>query len=79
MHNKLMEGPKSADYLDAKVAHSTKNRSDLKDNASYVSRAKGNNFVPVVLGPLSLGTSVPIASTFISHLCAFILVLQLCL
>ena len=41
MHNKLMEGPEPADSLDANVAHSTENRSDLLDNAPYVSRAKG--------------------------------------
>ena len=34
---------------------------------------------PHVLGPLSLVTSVPIASTPIPHLCASSLVLQLCL
>ena len=46
VHNKLMEGPDPAHSLDVNVAHSTKNRSDLSDNASYVSRAKGTNFVP---------------------------------
>ena len=45
VHNKLMEGPHPAHSLDANVAHSTNNRSDLSDNAPYVSRAKGTNFV----------------------------------
>ena len=46
VHNKLTEGRDPAHSLDANVTHSTKNRSDLSDNASYVSRAKGTNFVP---------------------------------
>ena len=41
MHNKLMgHGP--AHSLDANVAHSPKKRSDLKHNASYVSRANSS-------------------------------------
>ena len=40
VHNKLMEGPHLAHSLDANVAHCIKNRSDLSDNAPYVSRAK---------------------------------------
>ena len=46
VRNKLLEGPDPAHSLDANVAHSTKNRSDLSHNAQYVSRAKGTNFVP---------------------------------
>ena len=38
VHNKLMEVPDPTHSLD--VAHSTENRSDLSDNAPYVSRAK---------------------------------------
>ena len=48
VHNKLMEGPDPAYSLDANVAHSTKSRSDQSDNAPYVSRGKGTNFVPAV-------------------------------
>ena len=36
-----MEGPDPAHSLDANVAHSTKIRSNLSDNAPYVSRAEG--------------------------------------
>ena len=36
VHNKLTEGPKPAHSLDADVAHTTKNRSDLSDKAPYV-------------------------------------------
>ena len=46
VHNKLTEGPETAQSLDADVAHSTKNRSDLSDKTPYVSRAKCTNFVP---------------------------------
>ena len=35
VHNKLTEGPEPAHSLDADVAHSTKNRSDLSDKAPY--------------------------------------------
>ena len=48
VHNKLIEGPDPAHSLDANLANPTKNRSDLSDNAPYVSRAKGTNFVPIV-------------------------------
>ena len=40
--NKLTKGLDPTHSLDANVAHSTKNRSDLSDNAPYVSRAKGH-------------------------------------
>ena len=53
VHNKLTEGPEPAHSLDAVVAHSTKNRSDLPDKASYVPRAKGTNFVPTACGVYS--------------------------
>ena len=33
VHNKLMEGPNPPHFLDANVAHSAKNRSDLSNNA----------------------------------------------
>ena len=46
VHYKLMEGPDLAYSLDANVAHSTERRSDLSDNAPYISKAKGTNFVP---------------------------------
>ena len=36
VHNRLTEGPDPAHSLDANVAHSTKNRSDLSDKAPYV-------------------------------------------
>ena len=45
VHNKLTVGPDLAHSLDANVAHSAKNRSDLSDNAVYVSRSKGTNIV----------------------------------
>ena len=45
VQNKLIEGIDPAHSLDADVAHSTKNRSELSDNALYVSRKKGTNFV----------------------------------
>ena len=46
VHNKLMEGHDPPHSLDANVAHSTKNRSDLLYNAPYVLKVKGTHFVP---------------------------------
>ena len=46
VHNKLMEAPDPAHSRDANVAHSTKNRSDLSDNAPYIPRAKGTKIFP---------------------------------
>ena len=42
-----MEGPDPPHSLNVNVAHSTENRSDLSDNAPYVSKAKGSHFVPI--------------------------------
>ena len=39
VHNKLMEGLDRAHSLDANVVHSTKIRSDLSDNATFISKA----------------------------------------
>ena len=44
VHNKLTKGPDHKLSLDATVAHYTKNRSHLLENASYVSKAKSTNF-----------------------------------
>ena len=49
-HNTLQETPDLAHSLEASVAHLTKNRSDLSDNAPYVSKAEGTNYY---LGALS--------------------------
>lgn len=44
----LVEGPHPAHPLETKYAHSNYQRSNLIDNALYVTRAKGTNIVPLV-------------------------------
>ena len=63
MHNKQMEGPEPAHSLDANVALSTKNRSDLSDNAPYVNQnVNADWFVQVhrqlLCGPRIIKTSL---------------------
>ena len=48
VHNILLDGPDAAQPLEAKDAHSVKNRSDLADKALHVSKANGMNIVPLV-------------------------------
>ena len=49
VHNKLMKGLDPAHSLDANVAHSTEKSTYLLENAPYVSKAKGTNFIVIVI------------------------------
>ena len=48
VHNIVVEGPDPAQPLQDKDAHSTKNPSDLANDAPYVSKANSTNIVPLV-------------------------------
>ena len=57
-HKTYLECSVNGPKVCSNVAHTTKNRSDLSDNAPYVSRAKGTNLMVFFLGGMSVEVRV---------------------